>query len=151
MELRQAREEDVPLLARMLRASYDAMAYIPRLHTPEEDAGYVGGLMSGNEGWVAEEDGRILGFAVLASDELLQIHVEAEAQNQGIGSALFSHATERRPDGFTLWTFQKNEGARRFYERHGCRVAQLTDGAGNEEREPDVQYEWPPPPRDTLP
>jgi GNAT superfamily N-acetyltransferase len=146
MELRPAREDDVPLLARMLRASYDAMAYIPRLHTPEEDAGYVGGLVSENEGWVAEEDGRVAGFAVLASDELLQIHVEADRQNRGIGSALFLHATERRPRGFTLWTFQKNDGARRFYERHGCRVAQQTEGAGNEEREPDVQYEWRPPP-----
>lgn len=145
MELRRAREEDVPLLARMLRASYDAMAYIPRLHTPEEDAGYVGGLVSGNEGWVAEEDGRVVGFAVLAPDELLQIHVEADRRSRGIGSALFLRATERRPRGFMLWTFQKNERARRFYERHGCHVAQLTDGAGNEEREPDVQYEWRPP------
>jgi ribosomal protein S18 acetylase RimI-like enzyme len=145
MELRRACEDDVPLLARMLRASYDAMPYIPRLHTPEEDAGYVGGLVSGNEGWVADDDGLVVGFAVLGDDELLQIHVEAEYQNRGIGSTLFLQATKRRPSGFTLWTFQKNEGARRFYERHGCRVAQLTDGARNEEREPDVQYEWRPP------
>jgi GNAT superfamily N-acetyltransferase len=144
MELRRARDEDVPIMARMLRASYDLMTYIPRLHTPEEDAGYVGGLVAGNEGWVAD-DGRVVGFAVLDDDELLQIHVESERQNHGIGSTLFLHATERRPRGFTLWTFQKNDGARRFYERHGCRVAQLTNGARNEEREPDVQYEWRPP------
>jgi GNAT superfamily N-acetyltransferase len=144
MELRRARREDVPRLARMLRASYDRMTYIPTLHTPEEDAAYVGELLARNEAWVAEEDGRAVGFAVLADDALLQIHVEAGRQNRGIGSALFRHATERRPRGFTMWTFQRNEGARRFYERHGARVAQLTDGAGNEEGEPDVQYEWRP-------
>jgi ribosomal protein S18 acetylase RimI-like enzyme len=144
MELRRAREEDVPLLARMLRASYDAMPYIPRLHTPEEDRRYVGDLTAQNEGWVADEDGRVLGFAVVSDDELLQIHVRAESQNRGIGTTLFRHATERRPRGFTLWTFQKNEGARRFYERHGCRIAQLTDGERNEEQEPDMQYVWRP-------
>ncbi len=146
MELRRAREEDVPLLARMLRASYDAMTYVPRLHTPEEDRGYLGGfIVAGHEVWVAEDDGRVVGFAAVSDHELLQIHVEADAQNRGIGSALFRHATERRPQGFVLWTFQKNEGARRFYERHGCRVVQMTDGAGNEEREPDIQFEWRPP------
>ena len=45
---------------------------------------------------------------------------------------------------FHLWVFQRNEGARRFYERHGLRLAALTDGAGNEEREPDARYEWRP-------
>ena len=33
---------------------------------------------------------------------------------------------------------------RRFYERNGCRVVELTDGSGNEEREPDALYEWAP-------
>lgn len=51
---------------------------------------------------------------------------------------------ERMPDGFVLWTFQKNEGARRFYERHGFRVVKLTDRRDNMEQEPDVQYEWRP-------
>ena len=48
------------------------------------------------------------------------------------------------PDGFSLWTFQKNEGARRFYERHGFDAVELTDGSGNMEREPDVRYAWRP-------
>jgi ribosomal protein S18 acetylase RimI-like enzyme len=122
------------------------MPYIPRLHTPEEDRAYYAGLLARNEGWVAEEDGEIAGFAILGESELLQIHVAAANQNQGIGTALFEHATRRRPDGFVLWTFQKNDGARRFYERQGCRVKQLTDGAENEEQEPDVQYEWRPAP-----
>ena len=39
-----------------------------------------------------------------------------------------------------LWTFQRNTGARRFYERNGFIAVELTDGASNEEREPDVRY-----------
>ena len=44
--------------------------------------------------------------------------------------------------GLQLWTFQRNAVARHFYERHGFRAAELTDGARNEEVEPDVRYVW---------
>ncbi len=37
---------------------------------------------------------------------------------------------------------QRNNRARAFYERHGFRVARMTDGADNEEREPDILYVW---------
>ena len=120
------------------------MTYLPTLHTPEEDLGYYADFFVRHEIWIAEEGDRMVGFAVLSEDELQQIHVAADSQNRGIGTALFRHAMERRPDGFVLWTFQKNEGARRLYERLDCRIVQLTDGSGNEEREPDVQYEWRP-------
>jgi ribosomal protein S18 acetylase RimI-like enzyme len=134
-------------MAKLLRACFDEMTYLPRLHTPEEDVQFIGGVVLPNqEVWVAEEGGEFLGFASLAESELTHIYVAAAARDRGIGAALFRHATERRPAGFTLWTFQANEGARRFYERHGCRLVQLTDGQHNEERVPDVQYEWRPRP-----
>ena len=53
-------------------------------------------------------------------------------------------AKERRPSGFRLWVFQRNVGAREFYEQHGFPLVELTDGSGNEEREPDALYEWAP-------
>ncbi len=46
--------------------------------------------------------------------------------------------------GLQLWTFQVNGPAQSFYERHGCRAVERTDGATNEEREPDVRYAWRP-------
>jgi ribosomal protein S18 acetylase RimI-like enzyme len=74
---------------------------------------------------------------------LERLYVDPEAQNRGVGGALLKKAKELRPDGFVLWVFQKNEGARRFYERHGFRLVKLTDGAQNSEREPDALYAWP--------
>jgi GNAT superfamily N-acetyltransferase len=144
MRLRRGELEDVGTVARMMRSTYDLMDYIPRLHTPEEDLAYIGGLFGEREIWVAENDAWVVGFAILSADELMQMHVDPDEQNAGIGSALLARAKERRPAGFTLWTFQKNVGARRFYERHGLEVVRLTDGEGNEEREPDVQYAWNP-------
>ncbi|GHD97675.1 hypothetical protein GCM10010339_00960 [Streptomyces alanosinicus] len=54
-------------------------------------------------------------------------------------------AKERSPGGLSLWTFQVNKPAHRFYERHGFTAVESTDGSGNEEREPDVRYVWRPP------
>ena len=42
-------------------------------------------------------------------------------------------------DSLQLWTFQVNDRARAFYARHGFREVELTDGATNEEHEPDVR------------
>ena len=54
--------------------------------------------------------------------------------------------TSRRsaqPEASSLWTFQVNARARRFYERNGFVAVEFTEGSGNQERQPDVRYEWP--------
>jgi ribosomal protein S18 acetylase RimI-like enzyme len=89
-------------------------------------------------------DGRVVGFAALDGELLGHLYVHPDAQRQGIGSALLVRAKEVRPDGLRLWVFQRNTGARAFYERYGFRVVRLTDGSANEEREPDALYEWRP-------
>lgn len=65
------------------------------------------------------------------------------AHNAGAGSLLLAKAKAEPPRGFSLWTFQANLGARRFYERHGLTETRRTDG-GNEENLPGILYEWRP-------
>ncbi len=101
-------------------------------------------LLPHNEVWVAEEDDRVIGFTGLGDDSVTHLWVRPEEQNRGVGSALLGLAKERRPRGLQLWVFQRNVGARRFYERHGFTLAELTDGSRNEEREPDALYVWDP-------
>jgi len=89
--------------------------------------------------------GAILGFIVLGHATVEYLYVEPEMTGRGIGGALLEHAKGRRPAGFCLWTFQRNEGARRFYECHGLRLIRLTDGEENEENEektPAALYAW---------
>ena len=86
----------------------------------------------------------IIGFAALSDDVLTALYVDPSHQESGIGASLLEHVKRRRPRGFRLWVFQRNAGARRFYERNGCRLVELTDGSSNEEREPDALYEWAP-------
>ena len=150
--LRRARQEDAAELAVILRSAMrEAMPALPELHTPDEDHRFLRDVvLPDEEVWVAEIDGTPAGFLALGSrngDDFLQhIYVAPHRQRRGLGTELIMRAKERRPNGFRLWVFQGNEGARRFYERHGLRLVELTDGSANEEREPDALYEWAPVP-----
>jgi GNAT superfamily N-acetyltransferase len=141
--LRRATSEDVEEIGRLFLRARDRMTYLPVV--PDEDRPLLGGIVTRDrEVWVAEEDGRIVGFMALGEGWLDHIYVDPEQQNRGTGTALLTLAMQRRPNGLQLWAFQKNEGARRLYERHGFRLEQLTDGADNMEREPDALYVWEP-------
>ena len=41
-----------------------------------------------------------------------------------------------------LWAFEVNQRAIHFYERHGFRVVERTDGRANEAGMPDVRLHW---------
>ncbi len=93
---------------------------------------------------MAEHGGRVAGFIAMHDDFVEHLYVHPERQRRGIGTALLDEAKRRMSGGFRLWVFQQNETARRFYERHGLGLVELTDGSGNEEKTPDALYEWRP-------
>jgi GNAT superfamily N-acetyltransferase len=125
------------------------MDYLPPVRE-EHVAVIADRIREHEELWLAEEDGRVVGFLGIEASRNLggaavleKLYVEPGEQGRGIGAALLEKAKELRPDGIYLWVFQKNDGARRLYERHGFRLVKLTDGADNMEREPDALYRWP--------
>jgi GNAT superfamily N-acetyltransferase len=140
--IRRASLDDAEAITRVFVCVRDEMTYLPRI-VDEHRPLLGGGFLDRDEIWVAEEDGLVVGFIGVKGDELTHINVEPAAQNRGVGGALLDHAKHLRPDRLELWVFQKNAGARRFYERHGFRLVKLTDGFGNMEKEPDALYEWP--------
>jgi GNAT superfamily N-acetyltransferase len=142
--IRAARPEDAEAVVRIFRESRaEAMPWLPIVHSAAEDLDYFRSTLAG-QAFVFEFEGRIAGFAVLGGAVLDALYVAPEAQAQGVGAALFDWAVQLRPHGFRLWVFRDNAHARRFYEARGCRVLRETDGAGNEERTPDVLYECAP-------
>jgi GNAT superfamily N-acetyltransferase len=141
--IRLAGSDDVDAIADVFVASFAGLTFLPRLHTETDTRRWIRTEMfPRHEVWVAEEEGEIVGFAALSGDLLGHLYVHPDAQGRGVGTALLGLVKAERPSGFRLWTFQRNEGARRFYERHGCALVQLTDGSGNEEQEPDALYVW---------
>ena len=113
------------------------------VHGDDDVRGYFGShIVEDCELWVAEDDGALAGILVLDGEFVDQLYVEPGLTGHGIGSALLAVAHRERPQGLRLWTFQTNIGARRFYERHGFVEVRRTDGRDNEERAPDVLYEY---------
>jgi GNAT superfamily N-acetyltransferase len=145
-QLRRARPEDAPAVAEVfLAARAAAMPYLPELHTDAEICTWIRDVvLMGSEVVVALVDEQVVGFAALDEGTLNHIYVHPKMQGRGIGGALLTRVKELRHDGFRLWVFQRNTDARRFYERRGLRLVEVTDGSGNEEREPDALYEWGP-------
>lgn len=142
--IRRGTAADIPGIAELYERSFATLTFLPILHTREQHAAFFGGLLEKQEElWVCEDGGSLLGFITI-SDMLDHLYLEPDAFGTGVGDALFEHAKARRPNGFTFWVFQQNARARRFYDRHGCRAIELTDGAHNEEKTPDVLYEWSP-------
>jgi GNAT superfamily N-acetyltransferase len=122
-------------------AARDGMTYLPRID--DETRPKLGGwFIERGPIYVAEEDGRVVGFSGVADGELTHLYVHPAAQSAGVGTRLLEHAKTLSAERLELWVFQRNEGARRFYERHGFRLVRLTDGADNMEKEPDARYEW---------
>jgi GNAT superfamily N-acetyltransferase len=143
--IRRAGPGDVDAIAELFERSFGTLSFLPALHTHEEHLRWFARRVNEKEVWVYD-DGEIRGFAAIDAEELDDLYIDPPSIGRGIGSALLDHAKQRRPDGFTLWCFQANERARRFYEKHGFEAIELTDGARNEERTPDVKYAWRPGP-----
>jgi putative acetyltransferase len=148
MEIRRAEEEEIEPLTWLFIRACNQRDYLPEV--PDEAAVPIARrIREHEEVWVAEEDGRLLGFLAiehstnLDAPVLEKLYVEPAEQNRGIGSALLDKAKELRPDQLYLWVFQKSP-ARRLYERQGFELVKLTDGADNMEREPDALYRWVP-------
>lgn len=143
VSLRKLELVDMPAAAAVHRASFnERLPTLAGLHTPEEDIGFWSAVVFKDcQVWGAEEGGRLVGVIAFLEDWIDQLYVLPEAQGRGIGSRLLDVAKSTSP-ALSLWTFQKNEPARRFYEKHGFFVVDESDGAGNEEKEPDVLYKW---------
>jgi GNAT superfamily N-acetyltransferase len=103
------------------------------------------------ETWVAEAHGAVVGLMALHDDWVEQLYLRPDWRGRGLGQRFIALAKERSPGGLQLWCFQVNEPARRFYESHGFVAAEMTDGARNEEHEPDIRYEWGRPRRPNRP
>ena len=145
--LRPATAADAPRIASLLIDTRSAfMPYAPSAHPDAELHEWVARRLVPSGGvTVAEIGGRVV--AAMAIEQarsacwITQMAVDPALVGQGVSSLLLAHALSTVARPIRLYTFQANAGARRFYERHGFRAIELTDGQSNEERCPDVLYE----------
>lgn len=148
--LRQARTNDATECAHVyLRSRAFGLPQVPVMHEASDVRRWMADEVIGHaDVWVAELDGVLAGLMVLSHDRdggwVDQLYLDPSWMGRGLGDRFVDLARRRCPAGMQLWTFQSNEPARRFWERHGFVAEESTDGRGNEERAPDVRYRWAP-------
>ena len=147
MLVRPARREDAAAIADVhvltWKAAYEHVFDAERLAGIGERrrTQWEGWLADPRPDWrffVAEEDGRVLGFAWVGDSrdepgkgELFAIYVLPDVWGSGAGSALMTTALEAlcSYSSATLWVLEDNPRARRFYEREGW----ILDGGRRDE------------------
>lgn len=147
LALRPATSDDASAVAEVLiRSRTEYLPFAPSAHSPDDVRAWVADRLLPTDGvTVAEHQGETVG--VLAISRLKgvswidQLYVRPGWTDRGVGTQLLEYAHRHLPRPIRLYTFQANTGARRFYERHGYRAIEFTDGQTNEERCPDVLYE----------
>ncbi len=130
------------------------MWFVPQdLHTPAEDRRWMRDVFTYQVVLVAEEDltsdpddrtesGRLVGFLSMGNGTIHNLYIRPGYQDRGIGHELIETAKASSCGQLKLWVFEPNEGAIRFYQRHGFSTLRKTDGQDNEEKVPDRQMIW---------
>jgi ribosomal protein S18 acetylase RimI-like enzyme len=146
--LRSANVDDAADVVQVLRASrLRFLPYAPPAHTEAQDVDWARNALIPSGGvTVATFNGKVVGvLAVRHADDATwidQLYVAPEHCGRGVGSLLIKAAMSSLARPIRLYTFQQNDGARRFYERFGFTPVEFGDGRKNEERCPDVLYEF---------
>ena len=146
VEIRRMSPEDLDATVEVwVRSRWDAQPWLEERmgYTDEDNLRFFRTTVAErNEIWVAVEQGAVVGVLALGPSELDLLYVDPPRQGRGIGTALLDRAKQLRPGGITLYTHQRNERARAFYERRGFRAVAFGTSPAPES-EPDVKYAWP--------
>jgi GNAT superfamily N-acetyltransferase len=149
-DLRPATSDDADAVAEVfLRSRKELVACAPLAHSDENVRAWVRErLIPAGRTTVALVEGRVIGFLVVSSDAGIgwidHLYVLPVWVGRGVGTRLLELARHRLSGPIRLYTFQGNEGARRFYESRGFCAIAFGHGSTNEEQCPDVLYEWRP-------
>jgi putative acetyltransferase len=144
MTIQPATVAHVADCARISRtARKQTLPFLPDLHSEADDLEYFGNqVLRKDTVFVAlDEQRRPIGFIAFSDGWINHLYVSPSHQGLGIGGLLLDKAMQSSKT-LKLWTFERNELARRFYEKHGFSVIDRTDGQGNEEQEPDLLMQW---------
>jgi len=148
--LRSATQADAESAADVYLASRKALVgFAPLAHTDAQVRQWIAGLLIPSGGVMLAANGtQVVGMMATSQQGghgwIDHLYVAPAFVGAGIGARLLARAKAGLGPPLRLYTFQANAGARRFYERHGFEAIAFSDGQNNEEKCPDVLYQWNP-------
>lgn len=141
--IRRAERGDMAACAGILNRWIDTTSWMPRIHSHADvERFYSDTVVAERTVLLAERDSEVAGFLALSADSYVTaLYIDAPHRGAGIGARLMDSAKDLSPEELSLWTFEQNQSAQRFYERQGFQAVRCTNG-DNEERLPDILYRW---------
>lgn len=128
-------------LVAMRRTSFERALEMTDPHPLSEQKDYLlSEVIPNNSVRVALMDQELVGFVAATSQSVAQLYVHAEYQGLGIGSHLLEWAKQNSIGSLWLYTFERNQRARRFYESKGFRV--IERGFEEQWQLNDLKLEW---------
>lgn len=141
MRMRQAKRADTTALAMILGEWIKETDWMPKLHSHVEDRAFIRRLIDEYDVMVVRSWLGPQGFLARDGAWIHALYIRAFSRGRGQGRRLLDVAKSRSPR-LELWCFQMNTRARSFYASEGFREVEHTDGAGNDEKLPDVRLVW---------
>jgi len=128
-------------LVPMWRASFEAGVGIVDPHPlSEQRDAFLTKVLQCNQVRLALVDDELVGFIAASVDSVAQLYVRVGFQRRGIGKQLLDWAKAQSSGSVWLYTFARNLGACRFYERNG--FVAIARGFEPTWQLDDVKYRW---------
>ncbi len=139
---RTAQATDATACAQIIRDWGAETPWMASLDDLEPMAASWRDLLASKTAWVAERDGRVVGFCVREDDNITGLYIARTARRSGVGKHLLDLAKKDR-DWITVWAYELNTEARRFYQREGLReVSRELEICDDGTRLMDIEHRW---------
>lgn len=139
---RLAEASDAIACAKIIREWGAETCWMAPLDELEPRADFWSGLLETDSAWVAEKDSCVVGFCVREEDNITGLYVAREARSCGVGKRLLDLAKADR-DWITVWAYEKNTRARKFYRREGLvEVSREMENYDGGVSLVDVEHRW---------
>jgi len=117
--IRRYKNEDIiAILIIWEKASQLAHSFLPKKFMDQERDNLPNLYIPAAETWVAEVEGKVVGFIALIGNEVGGLFVDPSIHSHGIGRSLMDKAKKIHGD-LVVEVFEKNTIGRAFYDRYG--------------------------------
>ena len=127
---------------KMWRASMERALGIKDSHTWDEQLNYLKEIAAKYSVFLAidKTSDAVVGLMAVGDTELDQLYIHVDYQGRGLGTRLLNLAKGQSSGKLQLYTFEVNQKAQAFYEKHGFTI--IARGVEENSGMADIRYEW---------
>lgn len=126
---------------RMWRQSKERSIAQKEMHSFEDHVFFLNNILNkDNKIYIAIDNNKVVGMIAFNENEINQLYIHNDYQGKGLGRKFLELSKANSKGILTLFTFEVNHNAQRFYEKNGFRI--IGRGYENEENLDDIKYEW---------